>query len=296
MLSSRALDILKLGGNQGNGKLDHYPSDGAIRMAIKARLCGISILLALSGSIVAWTDEPIKVATTPFLSTTGPYAVGTHEYLWIDQSRQDPFTKDPKVKRHLIVRVWYPAVAVAGAEKAPYIHDPSEFPEKSIYRSFQNVKTNAVTDAPMAKSTVPFPVLVYQPGGGTQRFIGTFETEELASHGYVVVSADHPGFSDTVLFPDGTPFKAEQHLAPAETGDFRKDVDNSWGWLNDEVFPTWTGGRLLHLGQDRATEQNFGTALLSAARLIADWNVWLVFRRSDFRGDEHRRPACESRR
>jgi predicted dienelactone hydrolase len=209
-------------------------------MATKVRLCRFSILLAICGPIVAKSDEPIKVATAPFLAPTGPYAVGTHEYLWVDQSRQDPFTKDPKARRHLIVRVWYPAVAVAGAEKAPYIGDPNEFPEKSIYRSFQNVKTNAVTDAPIAKSAVPFPVLVYQPGGGTQRFIGTFETEELASHGYVVVSTDHPGFSDTVLFPDGTAFKAEQHLAPAETGDFRKDVENSWGWLNDEVFPTWT--------------------------------------------------------
>jgi dienelactone hydrolase len=208
-------------------------------MDIKARLCGLSILLALGGSFVARSDEPLKIATAPFLPPTGPYAVGTHEYLWVDQSRQDPFTKDPKARRHLIVRVWYPALAVAGAEKTPYIRNPNEFPEKSIYRSFQNVKTNAVTDASIAKSTVPFPVLVYQPGGGTQRFIGTFETEELASRGYVVVSTDHPGFSDTVLFPDGAPFNADQHLAPLETGDFREDVNKSWGWLNDEVFPTW---------------------------------------------------------
>lgn len=208
-------------------------------MAIRAKRCGLSIMLVLFGCLVARSDDPLKIANAPFLPPTGPYAVGTHEYLWIDQSRQDPFTKDPKTRRHLIVRVWYPAAAVAGTEKAPYIRDPNEFPEKSIYRSFQSVKTNAVTDAPIAKSTVPFPVLVYQPGGGTPRFIGTFETEELASHGYVVVSTDHPGFSDTVLFPDGVAFKPDQHLAPAETGDFREDVKKSWDWLNDEVFPTW---------------------------------------------------------
>jgi predicted dienelactone hydrolase len=208
-------------------------------MAIRARLCGLSILLAICGPIVAKSDDPLKVATAPFLAPTGPYAVGTHEYLWIDENRQDPFTKDSKVRRHLIVRVWYPAVAVAGAEKAPYIREPNEFAEKSTYRAFVNVKTNAVTDAPLAKSKDPFPVLVYQPGGGTQRFIGTFETEELASHGYVVVSADHPGFSETVLFPDGVAFKPDLHVAPAETGDFREDVEKSWGWLNDEVFPTW---------------------------------------------------------
>src|SRR5580698_9850359 len=122
-------------------------------MTIKARLCGLSIVLVLGCSFVARSDDPLKIANTPFLQPTGAYAVGTHEYLWIDQTRQDPFTKDPKARRHLIVRVWYPAVAVTGAEKAPYIRDPNEFPEKSVYRSFQNVKTNAVTDAPIAKST-----------------------------------------------------------------------------------------------------------------------------------------------
>jgi dienelactone hydrolase len=208
-------------------------------MAFKAKLCGLSILLALGGSFVSRSDEPLKIATAPFLPPTGPYAVGTHEYLWIDQNRQDPFTKDPKARRHLIVRVWYPAEVVPSADKAPYIRDANEFAEKSTYRAFVNVKTNAVTDAPLAKGKIPFPVLVYQPGGGTERFIGTFETEDLASHGYVVVSTDHPGFSETVLFPDGVPFKADQHLAPAETGDFREDVKKSWDWLNDEVFPTW---------------------------------------------------------
>jgi predicted dienelactone hydrolase len=209
-------------------------------MALKARVCGLLLLLALGGSFIAWSDEPLKIAEEPFLPPTGPYAVGTHEYLWIDQSRQDPFTKDTKVRRRLIVRVWYPAVAVSGAEKAPYIRDVNEFSEKSDYRALQKVKTNAVTDAPLAKSKTPFPVLVYQPGGGTQRFVGTFETEELASRGYVVVSADHPGFSDTVLFPDGVPFKPDQHLMPEQKGDFRDDVKKNWDWLNDEVFPTWT--------------------------------------------------------
>jgi len=209
-------------------------------MGIKARLCGLSILLLFGGSFIVRSDETFKIATEPFRPPTGAYAVGTHEYLWVDQSRPDPFIKDAKFRRHLIARVWYPAVAVPGAEKAPYIRDVNEFPEKSEYRAFAKVRTNAVTDAPLAKSATPFPVLVYQPGGGTQRFVGTFETEELASHGYVVVAADHPGFSDTVLFPDGVAFKPDQHVAPAQKGDFREDVKNSWDWLNNEVFPTWT--------------------------------------------------------
>jgi len=194
----------------------------------------------LSG-LARQADEPaLKMATSPFLPPSGPYAVGTHEYLWIDPSRPDPFVKDGSLKRHLIVRVWYPAESVPNAQKSAYILDPKEFSEKSSYASFTAVKTNAVTDAPLAKGKSAFPVLVYQPGGGTARFIGTFETEQLASHGYVVVAADHPGFSETIRFPDGTTFSADQHVQPKETGDFGQDVKNSWSWLNDEVFPTWT--------------------------------------------------------
>lgn len=198
------------------------------------------LALALPAAFARQADEPaLKMAANPFLPPAGPYAVGTHEYLWIDQSRPDPFMKDASFKRHLLVRVWYPAEAVSPAQQSAYILDPKEFSEKSSYASFTAVKTNAVTDAPLAKSKTPFPVLVYQPGGGTARFIGTFETEQLASHGYVVVAADHPGFSETTRFPDGCTFVADQHVQPKETGDFGQDVKNSWNWLNDEVFPTW---------------------------------------------------------
>jgi len=185
-------------------------------------------------------DESLKYPDAPFIALTGPYGVGTHEYSWIDENRQDPFTKDPKVRRHLIARVWYPAREVPGAKTAPYILDANEFSEKSDYRGYAKVKTNSVTDAPLAESKAPFPVLIYEPGGGTQRFVGTFETEQLASHGYVVVAADHPGFSDTVQFPDGSRSQPDQHLAPVPKGPFRDDVLKNWDWLNLEVFPTWT--------------------------------------------------------
>lgn len=223
-------------------------------MNSKSKLVSLSLLMAAAvganSSTSAQSDEPaLKMATNPFLPPSGPYAVGTHEYLWIDQGRPDPFVKDGSFKRHLIVRVWYPAGVSPAVEKAAYIRDPKEFSDKSSYASFTAVKTNAVTDAPIAKSKAPFPVLVYQPGGGTARFIGTFETEELASRGYVVVAADHPGFSETVRFSDGASFVADQHVQPKETGDFGQDVKNSWNWLNNEVFATWTSDAAFTLNQ-----------------------------------------------
>src|SRR5215470_15592200 len=69
----------------------------------------------------------------PFAPPKGPFAVGTHEYLWLDQSREETFTKEPADRRHLLVRVWYPAER-STTEPALYVRDVNEFPEKSIYR------------------------------------------------------------------------------------------------------------------------------------------------------------------
>ena len=198
------------------------------------------LLAALSLVVQVAAQGGNPAPTRPFAPPAGPFAVGMHEFLWVDQKREEPFTKDPADRRHLLVRVWYPAEPTPGKEPAPYILDINEFPRQSIYRRAEQVRTNAVTDAPLAKGKARFPVLLYQPGGGTARFIGTFQTEQLASFGYVVVSADHPGFSDTVLFPDGYRFQADQLVMPKPTGLLRDDALKSWEWLEREVFATWT--------------------------------------------------------
>jgi len=200
-------------------------------------LAGVLLALALLVPAFAQTGQPST--TEPFSPPEGPFAVGTREYLWVDQNRGESFTKDPADRRHLLARVWYPAEKTPGKETARYVLNGNEYPEKSLYRQGVNVKTNSITDAPIAKSKSRFSVLVYQPGGGTARFIGTFQAEQLASRGYVIVAADHPGFSETILFPDGYKFSADMVLAPKETGNFRDDVLKNWDWLGNEVFPTW---------------------------------------------------------
>lgn len=211
-----------------------------------------SLLLAFALVLPALAQSGKPSATEPFSPPSGPFAVGIREYLWIDQNRGEPFTKDPADRRHLLARVWYPAEATPGKETARYVLDANEFPEKSVYRRGKDIKTNSVTDAPMAKGKARFPVLIYQPGGGTARFIGTFEAEQIASRGYVIVSTDHLGFSETVLLPDGNRFQADTMLAPKETGNFRDDVLKNWDWLNKDVFPTWTADASYTL--DKITE------------------------------------------
>ncbi len=47
------------------------------------------------------------------------------------------------------------------------------------------------------------PVLLYSPGGGDSRTLGTTLAEDLASHGRVVVLVDHPGDASQVELPGG---------------------------------------------------------------------------------------------
>ncbi len=65
------------------------------------------------------------------------------------------------------------------------------------------------------------PVLVYSPGGGDPRGLGTSLAEELASHGAVVVTVDHPGDAAAVEFPGTTAFRPEPVRPTVFRGDPR---------------------------------------------------------------------------
>jgi len=221
----------------------------------------ILCLLWLAAILRAQTPPSPGVPDHPFIALNGSYAVGVHEFLWIDQKRGEPFTQDPNDRRHVLARIWYPAEKTPGLSPAPYLYDPKEFGEAPLYKLLTGVKTNSVTDAPIAKKPGRFPVLLYQPGGGMARFTATFVTEQLASHGYVVVSCDHAGFGPVVLFPDGFQFKPDTLLAPKPTGKLEEDGPKSLEWLRNDVFPTWTADASFALDQiealNRAPGQKF---------------------------------------
>ena len=143
----------------GRSRLSKEQMNRAQRITTRALLGGVLAALALVLSTGAENDKQVETQKKEvFPRPTGPYAVGTHEYLWVDQKREEPFTKDPSDRRHLLARVWYPAETVTGKEPALYVLDVNEYPEKSIYRNGQDFKTNSVTDAPLAPNKRPFPV------------------------------------------------------------------------------------------------------------------------------------------
>ena len=145
---------------------------------------------------------------------TGPHPVGTVPLHLVDRSRPDPWVASA-AHRELMVGVWYPAARTGGGEPAPYM-DPASaarfgaeerhgIPPGAV--DWAATRTHARAGAPPAPPGPHGgrrPVVLYSPGAGDPRTWGTVVGEELASHGYVVVTVDHTHESPCVRFPDGS--------------------------------------------------------------------------------------------
>lgn len=197
------------------------------------------------------------IPADPFAPPTGPFAVGSGDWLWVDAHRDEVFTKDPSDKRKLPITVWYPAPTSAEQQPALYVRRPAEFGPNSPLAALASVRTHAILGAPLSDAKSKFPVIVYSHGAGWPRFSGTFVTEELASHGYIVFGVDHPGLDQTVLFSDGTTFTADT-LRPARPGpnqDPLQSARDNAEFLNTVDFPVWVADSRFVLDQIEALDR-----------------------------------------
>lgn len=86
--------------------------------------------------------------------------------------------------RTLDVDVWFPITDDAVGDPHRY-----SFVTGDYYESPRAISVDAAAIAPDG----PFPLVVYTHGSGGLRYIHSDYTETLASHGYLVVAADHAG-------------------------------------------------------------------------------------------------------
>ena len=141
---------------------------------------------------------------------TGPYPVGTTGPIsWTDSSRNirgDATSEGPR--RELVVQIWYPAAPTSrSAETARY----ARFKELSLAHSYlAAIRTNSFQNAPIEEEGSPYPVLIFGHRWGGSRTQNTFLTEDLASHGYIVVAVDHPLNAARTLLSDGTVLRSDR--------------------------------------------------------------------------------------
>ncbi len=169
--------------------------------------------LVFAGASVAAADPPILPAKAAelFPALTGAYPVGVVDLALTDPSRRELFGPQPGGARELGLIVWYPA-AGAAARRSPIWRKPDlilpayakamGYPP-AVADAFRNQESHAYEAAPVARGR-RFPVVIFSHGYA-QGFAGqnTALCEELASHGYVVVSIGHTYESFITLLKDG---------------------------------------------------------------------------------------------
>jgi predicted dienelactone hydrolase len=168
--------------------------------------------LTVGAAVPMGAARPARAASTapgPVQLTlpvpTGPYPVGTVPLHLVDASRPDPVAGAGH-HRELMASVWYPARKAEDLPRAPWMTE-------GALRAFLadagfaldptfGPLTAGHVGAPVHRMGRRLPVIVYSHGSGSHRGDHTIMVQELASHGYAVVTVDHTHDTFTE-FPDG---------------------------------------------------------------------------------------------
>jgi dienelactone hydrolase len=157
-------------------------------------VCGIAPAAMVAASLLLSYILPMFKLPAP----TGRYPVGTRTLFLTDLNRVEMHEGTRPGNRQVVAQLWYPA-ATTKWRKAMYRRRK----ETSFRSSYQAVlKTHSLQDAPVASGS--FPVLVHNSAWGGFRNRSTFMTQDLASHGFIVVALSHPYNSSMVELADGS--------------------------------------------------------------------------------------------
>ncbi len=170
-------------------------------------------LLFIFGSAIAYVPlYLLPVFDIP--KPTGPNFVGVRTFELTDSDRLGVLDAAADQLRRILVRIWYPAEQ-AGKSPMPYttkaeqkvtfaglatqIGMPSFF-----FSHLALVETNGYENVPVISDETGLPVVIFGHGYGSYLAQNTVLMEELASHGYLVISISHPYDAAPIQFSDGS--------------------------------------------------------------------------------------------
>ncbi|WP_258565345.1 lipase [Streptomyces sp. WELS2] len=163
---------------------------------------------------------------------TGPCPVGVTELHLVDRTRRGPWWAGEAASgfRELMVSVWYPADRATAEDgpRAPYMRAGAASVFGAGAARILQVGEGAVDWAGFvthARAGVAaecragrLTVVLYSPGMYNERTLDTTAVEELASHGYVVITIDPVHEAHAVEFPDGRIVEPAPGLGAIEGG------------------------------------------------------------------------------
>lgn len=155
---------------------------------------------------------PVLLPVPKVPEPTGPHPVGTMTDVLVDASRKELYSGNPDDDRKFMIQTWYPAGSTQGLQPAPWMEDAARIaPEIASWLGLPGfsldhlelARTSSYQDAPVDRENGPYPVLLFSHGWGGFRAQNTYQMQELASHGYIVVGLEHPYGAVATVFPDG---------------------------------------------------------------------------------------------
>ncbi len=156
------------------------------------------VLATACGTPVAPPVDPLpfeeaSANAAPDPAQFGPYPVGVRTVTFEDTGRRKP----DGTPRQLVTEIWYPAVqSTRGQPTVSYDIFQVFTPAQQASIGAGNIpllQTAAVRDAAPARAHGKFPLVIFSHGQAAIRWQSTYLTVLLASHGYIVASADHEG-------------------------------------------------------------------------------------------------------
>jgi alpha-beta hydrolase superfamily lysophospholipase len=165
--------------------------------------------LLLVAPMTAMPSQHATPAAFELPTPTGRYPIGTTEWRLTDRSRPETFA-GPGEFRQVEVIAWYPAAAGGGAV-APYLREgvaevrpfAKLFGAETAFDQVESVATHAEVDARPASTPAKLPLLVFSHGYTGMPSSYTALMEDLASHGYAVLSIVHPYEAGAATLADG---------------------------------------------------------------------------------------------
>jgi dienelactone hydrolase len=241
-----------------------------MRPRILSRLTLAMLALAIAAPLQSYSKT--ENGKTPDPLSMGPFPVGVTTTVFVDKSRTDNFTKEP---RTLVTEIWYPASD--DARRLPVNKYSQFYPGgvtveidellKKFYKmsaaEIDKIYLNdAHRDAVVRKGR--FPLVVFSHGNGGTRNQNTFWCDYLASHGYIIVSADHTGNARMTVI-NGKPivFQASERQNSA------KDRPLDMIFLLDQMT-AWDKGADKRFAGRIATERAAATGM-SFGSFTAHW-------------------------
>lgn len=129
-----------------------------------------------------------------------------------DIARLDPYAPTPQSRR-LMLTVFNPSGPKQKCHPylSPYMPPITAAVQDTLFSSygvpngtFESLKLSLCHDRPASMTTDHYPTVLFSPGLGNSRLLYSALAQTLSSHGFTVLTIDHPYDASIVSYPDGT--------------------------------------------------------------------------------------------